>query len=42
MSAYVRAHFGVDLKYRVAFAHHALYDNIIYQVSVAGATPRAP
>jgi hypothetical protein len=42
LSAYVRAHFGVDLKYRVAFAHHALYDNVIYQVSVAGATPRAP
>ena len=42
LSAYVRAHFGVELKYRVAFAHHALYDNAIYQVAVAGATHRAP
>jgi hypothetical protein len=42
LSAYIRVHYGVELKYRVAFAHHALYDSAVYQVTIAGAAPRSP
>ena len=36
LSAYLRAHDGVELKYQVAFAHHALYDSAVYVVKDRG------
>lgn len=41
LSAYCRAHYGVKLKYRVAFAHPALYDSAVYEVTVDGVAPRS-
>jgi hypothetical protein len=42
LAAYVRAHHGLELKFRPTFAHHALYDSAIYQVAIAGPAPRSP
>jgi hypothetical protein len=42
LSAYFRAHYAVDLGYRVFFAHPALYDSTVYQVALPGAARRSP
>jgi hypothetical protein len=39
LNAYFRAHYGVGLKEHVVFAHPALYDSAVYQLTVDGPTP---
>ena len=41
LGAYFRAHYGVGLKDHVVFAHPALYDSAVYQLSVDGTPPRS-
>jgi hypothetical protein len=41
LNAYFRAHYGVGLKDHVVFAHPALYDSAVYQLTVDGSTPRS-
>lgn len=41
LSTYFRSHYGLNLTYRVAFAHPVLYGSAVYQVSIKGATPRS-
>jgi hypothetical protein len=42
LSAYFSAHYAVALGYRVAFAHPALYDSAVYQVTIRGTPRRSP